>query len=201
MSSTTLNLRQHIDNCLRDLGIRFKSNMQTLMTLKFKLFSKTENYTSLSIIPKIQGDEPCRLCKIFNELAMQALDREGLEPMKLTQQQLETHLWSAANILRGKTAGQDYKNYILSLMFCKRLCDQSEHEVDEAIVEQEQMHQRTFTDKEKAIFRIRNNHRYRIHEGCRWGDVLAESMNIGKRLTTCANSATTPPLPAISVKK
>jgi type I restriction enzyme M protein len=40
---------------------------------------------------------------------------------KLTQQQLETHLWGAANILRGKTAGQDYKNYILSLMFYKRL--------------------------------------------------------------------------------
>jgi len=28
--------------------------------------------------------------------------------MKLTLQQLEAHLWGAANILRGKTAGQDY---------------------------------------------------------------------------------------------
>jgi HsdM N-terminal domain len=53
--------------------------------------------------------------------------------MRLTQQQLEAHLWGAANILRGKTAGQDYKNYILSLMFYKRLCDQWEHEADEAI--------------------------------------------------------------------
>ena len=32
-----------IDACLRDLGTRFKSQMQTLMTLKFQLFSKTEN--------------------------------------------------------------------------------------------------------------------------------------------------------------
>ena len=45
---------------------------------------------------------------------------------RLTQQQLEAHLWGAANILRGKTAGQDYKNYILSLMLFKRLCDQWE---------------------------------------------------------------------------
>jgi type I restriction enzyme M protein len=37
--------------------------------------------------------------------------------MRLTQQQLEAHLWGAANILRGKTAGQAYKNYILSLIF------------------------------------------------------------------------------------
>jgi len=36
-----------------------------------------------------------------------------------------THPTGAANILRGKNAGQDYKNYILSLMFYKRLSDQS----------------------------------------------------------------------------
>ena len=36
---------------------------------------------------------------------------------KLTQQQLEAHLWGAANILRGKTAGQDYKNYRSVPMF------------------------------------------------------------------------------------
>jgi type I restriction enzyme M protein len=42
--------------------------------------------------------------------------------MKLTLQQLEAHLWDAANILRGETVGQDYKNYILSLMSYKRRC-------------------------------------------------------------------------------
>jgi hypothetical protein len=31
--------------------------------------------------------------------------------MAITLQQLEAHLWGAANILRGKTAGQVYKNY------------------------------------------------------------------------------------------
>ena len=36
--------------------------------------------------------------------------------MKLTLQQLEARLWGAADILRGKTAGRDYRNYILSLM-------------------------------------------------------------------------------------
>ena len=50
-----------------------------------------------------------------------ALDGDGWDlgrrpTVKLTQQQLEAHLWGAANILRGKTAGQDYKNYILSLL-------------------------------------------------------------------------------------
>jgi len=107
---------------------------------------------------------------------------------KLTQQQLEAHLWGAANILRGKTAGQDYKNYILSLMFYKRLCDQWENEADEAIAEQERQQGRSFTEKEKAIFRARGEHRFNIPEGSRWGDVLAVSENIGEKLTDAMRS-------------
>jgi type I restriction enzyme M protein len=104
--------------------------------------------------------------------------------MKLTQQQLEAHLWGAANILRGKTAGQDYKNYILSLMFYKRLCDQWENEADEAIAELERQQGRIFTDAQKAVFRARGEHRYSIPEDSRWGDVLAASTNLGDMLTS-----------------
>lgn len=103
--------------------------------------------------------------------------------MKLTQQQLEAHLWGAANILRGKTAGQDYKNYILSLMFYKRLCDHWETEADEAIAEQERIQQRPFTEKQKAVFRAKGSHRFNIPEGARWGDVLEVSTKIGEKLT------------------
>ena len=40
---TFAHFKKSIDACLRDLGTRFKSQMQTLMTLKCQLFSKTEN--------------------------------------------------------------------------------------------------------------------------------------------------------------
>jgi type I restriction-modification system DNA methylase subunit len=103
--------------------------------------------------------------------------------MRLTQQQLEAHLFGAANILRGKTAGQDYKNYILSLMFYKRLCDQWENEADEAIAELERQQGHTFTEPQKAIFRSREEHRFSIPAGARWGDVLAVAEDIGKKLT------------------
>ena len=104
--------------------------------------------------------------------------------MRLTLQQLEAHLWGAANILRGKTAGQDYKNYILSLMFYKRLCDQWECEADDAIAEQERQQGRAFTEEQKAIFRKRGEHRYQIPDGSRWGDIKAVAPNIGEALTT-----------------
>jgi type I restriction enzyme M protein len=103
--------------------------------------------------------------------------------MKLSLQQLEAHLWGAANILRGKTAGQDYKNYILSLMFYKRLCDQWECEADDAIAELERQQGRPFSEKEKAVFRKRGEHRFKIPDGSRWGDVKAASRNIGEVLT------------------
>jgi len=103
--------------------------------------------------------------------------------VKLTLQQLEAHLWGAANILRGKTAGQDYKNCILSLMFYKRLCDQWECEADEAIAELERQQGRAFSEKEKAVFRKRGEHRFQIPDGARWGDVKAKSTNLGEVLT------------------
>jgi type I restriction enzyme M protein len=103
--------------------------------------------------------------------------------VKLTLQQLEAHLWGAANILRGKTAGQDYKNYILSLMFYKRLCDQWECEADDAIAELERQQGRTFSEQQKAVFRKRGEHRFKIPDGSRWGDVKAASTNIGEMLT------------------
>jgi type I restriction enzyme M protein len=87
--------------------------------------------------------------------------------MKLSLQQLEAHLWGAANILRGKTAGQDYKNYILSLMFYKRLCDQWECEADDAIAELERQQGRAFSEKEKAVFRKRGEHRFKIRRSRR----------------------------------
>jgi type I restriction enzyme M protein len=103
--------------------------------------------------------------------------------VKLSLQQLEAHLWGAANILRGKTAGQDYKNYILSLMFYKRLCDQWECEADDAIADLERQQGRAFSEKEKAIFRKRGEHRFQIPDGSRWGDVKAASTNLGEVLT------------------
>ncbi|MDB8552090.1 type I restriction-modification system subunit M N-terminal domain-containing protein [Turicibacter sanguinis] len=38
-------------------------------------------------------------------------------------QELESHLWESANILRGSIDSSDYKNYIFGLLFLKRVND------------------------------------------------------------------------------
>ena len=51
----------------------------------------------------------------------------------LTQQQLESHLWGAANILRGRIDSSDYKHYVFGLLFYKRLCDVWEEEYEDRL--------------------------------------------------------------------
>ena len=41
----------------------------------------------------------------------------------ITLQELESHLWESANILRGSIDSSDYKNYIFGLLFLKRVND------------------------------------------------------------------------------
>jgi len=104
--------------------------------------------------------------------------------VKLTQQQLEAHLMGAANILRGRTAGQDYKTYILSLMFFKRLSDQWDFEADDKIDQLERERGRPFTDAQRQALRSRGDlHRFTIPKDCHWSDVLKASENVGEVLT------------------
>lgn len=77
----------------------------------------------------------------------------------------------------------DYKNYILSPMFYKRLCDQWENEAADAIKELERQQRREFSEAERAVFHKRGEHRFKIPDGSRWGDVKAESTNLGEVLT------------------
>jgi len=48
----------------------------------------------------------------------------------LTTDRLFSHLWKAADILRGSIDSADYKNYILGLLFLKRLSDVFEEEAE-----------------------------------------------------------------------
>ncbi len=101
---------------------------------------------------------------------------------KITQQRLEAMLWGAANVLRNRTAGQDYKGYILSLLFYKRLCDQWDYEAEAVIKEKEAERGKPFTDAQKKALLAQGVHRFTIPDGCHWRDVLARASEIGAAL-------------------
>lgn len=55
--------------------------------------------------------------------------------MPLTQQQLETSLWSAANALRGPVDPADFKNYVFPVLFWKWLSDTWDYNHERAVEE------------------------------------------------------------------
>lgn len=54
---------------------------------------------------------------------------------QITQQQLESYLWSAATILRGLVDAGDYKQFVFPLLFYKRLSDVWDEDYAQALEE------------------------------------------------------------------
>jgi type I restriction enzyme M protein len=89
------------------------------------------------------------------------------EPMTLNK--LESHLWEAANILRGSPVDRtDWKSYILPLLFFKRICDVWDEEYQEMV----ELYGEDFAE----------DHRFQIPAGCHWRDVRQTPLNVGTAL-------------------
>ncbi len=89
--------------------------------------------------------------------------------------QLESHLWEAANILRGPVDAADFKTYVFPLLFIKRISDAHDEEYQAALEE-------SGGDDEYALFP--QNYRFQIPEHCHWHDVRAITSNVGQALQT-----------------
>jgi len=83
---------------------------------------------------------------------------------------LESHLWQAANILRGPVDASDFKTYIFPLLFFKRISDVYDEEYASALDE---------SDGDVNYAQFPENHRFQIPEDSHWNDVRALSNNIG----------------------
>jgi len=92
--------------------------------------------------------------------------------LTMTQQELESYLWGAANLLRGLIDPGDYKSIVFPLMFFKRLSDVYDEEYEEAL--------RTYGDEESA--RFSENHMFQIPNGSHWKDVRKTATNVGQAI-------------------
>jgi type I restriction enzyme M protein len=86
----------------------------------------------------------------------------------ITKQALGSTLFGMADILRDKV--EDYKAYILSLLFFKRLSDNYEWETENEIKEFVKREGRQPTERELEII-MREKHDFKIPDGCFWKDV------------------------------
>jgi type I restriction enzyme M protein len=94
---------------------------------------------------------------------------------QITLSQLESHLWEAANILRGPVDAADFKTYVFPLLFFKRISDVHDEERRSALKVYE-------GDEEAAQFP--ENYHFQVPEGCHWRDVREVATNVGQALYT-----------------
>ncbi len=108
----------------------------------------------------------------------------NLNETRLDKTALFTHLWGAADILRGSVDSADFKNYILGLLFYKRLSDVYDEEVEALRVKLGD--QPNFTD----LAYLPNLHRFQIPAGYFWRDIREKSTDIGAWLDRGFNEIT-----------
>ena len=111
--------------------------------------------------------------------------------MTLTRQELESKLWQAADILRGQIDAADYKNYIFSILFLKRLSDRFDEEVESAIA---------LGVARDVALKDRDEHEFFVPESARWEAISAASMNLGETLNVVSHAiedANTPRLDGV----
>ena len=92
----------------------------------------------------------------------------------LSQQELESYLWGAANLLRGLIDAGDYKQYVFPLLFFKRLSDVWDEEYAAALAD----------TGDEGYARATADDRFRIPEQAHWTDVRNASRDVGRALVT-----------------
>ncbi len=94
---------------------------------------------------------------------------EKIQSRPISLPELESHLWEAANILRGSPVDRtDWKSYLLPLLFFKRICDVWDEEHEAMIAEYGVDYQ--------------DEHRFQVPEGCHWREVRDTPKNVGTAL-------------------
>ena len=90
-----------------------------------------------------------------------------------TANQLYSHLYEACNILRGPIDQDDYKSYVIPILFFKRLSDV----YDEETAENKQKY-----GEDIEFYPEDELHAFVIPQGCHWRDVRQTSEDVGKAI-------------------
>lgn len=88
----------------------------------------------------------------------------------LSQQELASYLWGAANLLRGTIDAGEYKNFIFPLLFLKRLSDVYDEEYTNAL---------TDSDGDEAYATLPEQHLFQVPESAHWNTIRSTTTNVG----------------------
>jgi type I restriction enzyme M protein len=96
-----------------------------------------------------------------------------LENQKITFEFLKSHLWSAADILRGSLDASEYRQPVMTLLFLKRLNDTFEENAEKLIKQGK---------SQKEAYENKNRHYFFIPKNARWSILASTAENIGEKI-------------------
>ena len=102
-----------------------------------------------------------------------AAHADDIESKETSASRLYSHLFEACNILRGPIDQDDYKSYVIPILFFKRISDV----YDEETAENEQKY-----GEDIVFYPEEELHAFVIPEGCHWRDVRNVSEDVGKEI-------------------
>ena len=129
----------------------------------------------VSFMPEKKTETVDRQQSMFEAMdaADQAQHSIDIVSRETTANQLYNHLFEACNILRGPIDQDDYKSYVIPILFFKRLSDV----YDEETADNEQKY-----GEDIDLYPEEELHAFVIPAGCHWKDVRETSEDVGKAI-------------------
>lgn len=123
---------------------------------------------------KIKGEDRAEMMQNSVMAADKDVVEASSEEEETTSEQLFNHLFAACNILRGPINQDEFKSYVIPILFFKRISDVYDEEYADALDE-------SGGDVEYAS--AEDMHSFDIPDGCHWNDVRAVGVNVGKAIS------------------
>ena len=170
-------IRKHALTFLDELQLSVLNEFET--KFGFTSNKKTENGSRVVKYVPISANETRRVETTVSEREQSMLDAinsaesadaADVEWKKTTSTMLFNHLFEACNILRGPINQDEFKTYVIPLLFFKRVSDTYDEETQIAYEEY---------GEDVADFDEDEIHKFVIPEGCHWVDVRTQSENVG----------------------
>ena len=168
-------LRKHALTFLDNKQLTILNNFESTYGLIVEKDLSNGSKRSVVYVPEQQSSSDDRLVSITNAMntAEKAQTSIDIVNQETTANQLYNHLYEACNILRGPIDQDDYKSYVIPILFFKRISDVYDEETSENVQQY---------GEDIDLYPEEELHDFIIPDGCHWIDVRQTSEDVGKAI-------------------